>query len=826
MRFDKVIRVIESDNKKAEIIRNKLEISHLTSRILVNRGIDNYEDAEVFLKPTLDKLHNPFLLKDMDKAVARICQALEEDEDVWIYGDYDVDGVTSTSILMLFLNKIGLRTKFYIPDRMTEGYGLNQEALEQIYNQKGQLIITVDCGITSFEEVEYCKENNLDIIITDHHHCKETLPDAYAVINPNRDDCTYPFKKLAGVGVAFKLIQALAATLQAEIDFNEILPIVAIGTVADVVSLTGENRVIVKNGLELIHKSKNLGIRALLEITSLTDKDVTSGHVGFVIGPRINAGGRIGLAKYGVELFVSDSFEEAKSIAKKLDDENNKRQIIEQRILKEAIKTIESDIDLKKEKIIVIAGEDWHHGVIGIVSSRITEKYSRPSILISIEDNEGRGSARSISSFDMYDGLSSCKDLFIKFGGHKQAAGLSMNKDNIPILREKINIIADEVLTEEDLIPEIVVDSNISTDDITKKGIEELDLMKPYGMGNPSPQLLLTTSKIKMIRSIGKDNKHLKLTLEKNNEEFPCIGFSLGKLCNFLNIGDIIDVIVSLEINDYMGKETLQLNIKDINVLKTINKEIEDIYFSSLISSLSNNTINYSVEDNKEFTLYKGEDRVDFICKTLKNENETLILVNNYYNQQDLLGLIQLQGREFIKKTEISYGINSSHKKNSIIFNPILDKIDFKRYQKVFLYDSFFEHRNLNKLSEYNSNGNLTVLSTNEDIKLNKKILNLLVPTIEDLRSIYKSFLKNGEDIFKIDISRYIESLRNRDSFVINVGKLQLALEILHESQLIDYKFDDSSCFIKMANKTNKKIDIANMPKFKYYTQLESNFKV
>ncbi len=823
MRFDKVIRVIDSDNQKSEIIKNKLGISHLTSRILVNRGIGSCEEAQIFLNPTLNNLHSPFLLKDMDKSVARICKAIEEDEDVWIYGDYDVDGVTSTSILMLFLNHIGLAPKFYIPDRMSEGYGLNQKALEYIKDQGGQLIITVDCGITSFDEAKFCKDNNLDIIITDHHQCKEMLPDAYSVINPNRQDCNYPFKKLAGVGVAFKLIQALSITLEAQIDYSEILPIVAIGTVADVVSLTGENRVIVKNGLKLIHQSSNLGIKSLLEITSLKEKEVTSGHIGFVIGPRINAGGRIGLAKHGVELFISNCAKKAKSIAQNLDDENNKRQIIEQRIMKEAIEVVEKDIDLKKEKIIVAAGENWHHGVIGIVSSRITEKYRRPSILISIEGNEARGSARSISSFDIYNGLSQCKDLFIKFGGHEQAAGLSIDKDNIPILRDRINIIADELLTDEDLITEIIVDSEITSNDITKKVIDELNLIKPYGIDNPGSQLLLKGCKVKSFKGIGKDEKHLKLTLENKNVEYACIGFNLGKLSASLNAGDIIDVVVSLEINEYMGKETIQLNIKDINIVKSIKEEIEDIYFSSLIKSIKNSTVNYNQQKNKNFNLYEDKDRLHFICKALKDETGILVLINNYFNLQEILNLIRLQGRNFIKKTDISYSFNCTAKENCIIVNPILDKININKYTKVFLYDLFFDTRNMNKLFSYVEDKKLMILSKQIDINLNKKILDFLVPTIDDLRVIYKSFLNSRENIFKVDIERYITSISQKNCLMLNKSKLKLALEILNESQLLDYKLDNKDCFIKMNNITSKKVDISSVETFNYYTQLKNN---
>lgn len=821
IKFEQVIKVVDRDHELAEDMSRQLDISPLTATVLVNRRITSLKEARDFLSPSLDKLVNPFLLKDMDKAVHRIALALEEYQNVWIYGDYDVDGVTSTSVLMIFLKKLGFNPSYYIPDRMTEGYGLNKEAIDYIKDKNGQLIITVDCGITSFDVAKYCKEKNIDLIITDHHQCGEDIPIAEAVINPNREDCKYPFKKLAGVGVAFKLVQALSQFLEVDIDYNELLPIVAIGTVADVVSLTGENRVIVKNGLETIKGSKNLGIKALLDITGLQHKDVSSGHIGFVIGPRINAGGRIGLAKYGVELFTSEASEDAKTLAERLDLENNKRQNIEKEILSEAIEIIERDIDLENEKIIVLASENWHHGVIGIVSSRITERYNRPSILISIEGDEGRGSARSISSFDIYDGLKQCEDLFIKFGGHEQAAGLSIEKDKVYVLRERINEIAREILTDEDLIPEVYVDREVDTKNVTKTAIKELDLLQPFGIDNSSPQFLIRNANVKLSRTIGKENKHLKLLVEKEGKEFDCIGFRLGALDESIEIGDSIDLVVSLEINEYRNNEKIQLNIKQLLIANKQDEELENKYYFSLYKSLDANKI---VAEDKNGIIAEtliDNDRVKTITKALNEEEGILVLVNNLFNMKELLRTLQLQGKSIIRKTEITFNFCSYSKSNSIILNPIISKIDFSRFKEIYIYDLLFDKSNLNKI--VGKNNTLKVLVDNKDIKRNCEILENVVPTINDLRTVYKSFITQGKSVLKINSEQYVSYVNKNSSNNLSRIKLEVSLDVLQDSKLIKCKADGEDYYIKLCEGPNEKIDISSTPKYNYLCQIKNS---
>jgi len=820
--FDKIIKIKETSESRIESLSSELKISKLASRVLLNRGLSSVDECYNFLNPTIDKLLDPFLLKDMEKAVNRIATAIENDEKIWIYGDYDVDGVTSTSILMLFLNDIGVNSDYYIPDRMTEGYGLNKEAISHIHQRGGQVVITVDCGITSFEVVDFCNELGIDVIITDHHTCEESLPNAIAVINPNRRDSEYPFKKLAGVGVAFKLIQALASKLHKDIDFQQILPITAIGTVADIVSLTGENRIIVKNGLDLIKKSSNLGIQAILSITGLNEKEVTSGHIGFVIGPRINAAGRIGLARKGVELFLSEDLTIAVNIAKQLDEENVKRQEIEARILKETEALISRNINIKNEKVFVVSSENWHPGVIGIVCSRITERYYRPCILISVEDGEGRGSARSIPTFDIYDGLSRCKDLFEKFGGHKQAAGLTIEKGKIELFKERINNLADKVMTKEDLIPEITVDCEISPDDISIETAYQLKSLEPFGIENPSPVLIYRNVKIISFRQIGKDNKHLKLVIEKEDSQVECIGFNFGEYGNKLMFGDIINIVVSIEINNFMGNEKVQLNIKEIKKVLEPNVLLKTEYFTSLKDILYQNSTVYGHNRFEEISFAKIANRIDYVIKAFEDDKKTLVLINNLNNAEILLANLQYKGRNFIKNIDISFSKITEDKLNSLVINPRIDKIEFNNFDSIIIYDSFFDQDYFLSIINNFKNKEVEVLSLEEDINQNLNILEEIVPSLDVLRIAYRIFVSMSKEPFDILLEEYI-ALDVKDlRLYLNRVKFEIILDIFKESKLLNYKQYDNRYHIEMELRPKEKIDILENPKLKYLNELKN----
>ncbi|MGL6107941.1 single-stranded-DNA-specific exonuclease RecJ, partial [Romboutsia sp.] len=462
-------------------LSEKLKISPEISQILKNRGINSEKDSEIFMNPSLEYLRDPFLMKDMGKAVDRIKLAIENNEKIWIYGDYDVDGVSSTAILCIYFDSINYPVQFYIPNRLEEGYGINEDAIKYIHSQDANLIITVDCGITSVKEVDLANELGINVIITDHHECQSEIPKAYAVINQKQEDCHYPFDMLCGCGVAFKLIQALTPEEEFKTTLYDYLEIVTLATICDIVPLVDENRIIVKNGLKLMSQGQNIGLRELIKVCGVESDKIGSSHIGFSIGPRINASGRLGYSSLGVELFTTKDVSKAKEIANLLEEKNNERQMIEGKMYQEAEAIIEANEKYKTDKVLVIANEGWQHGIIGIVASKLTEKYYKPTILLTIEDGEATGSARSIKGFSIFDALVKCKDLLNKFGGHDQAAGLGLDADKVKLLDEEVNKIANYNLNEEDLIENINVEFELNEDVVNLNLVEELHKLEPFG---------------------------------------------------------------------------------------------------------------------------------------------------------------------------------------------------------------------------------------------------------------------------------------------------------------------------------------------------------
>jgi len=817
--FDRVYKSCQSDFSNATEISEKLGISTLTAKVLINRGFSTESQCRDFLNTEVTNFFDPFLLKDMDKAIHRIISSIQKREKVCIYGDYDADGVTSSTILMLFLSKIGANCFYYLPNRLKEGYGLNKDAIARIKEMGAELIITVDCGITNIEEVRYGKSIGLDIIVTDHHQCADILPDGYAVINPNRNDCQYPFKKLAGVGVAFKLIQALSVELNIDIDYEDILPIVTIGTVADVVSLTGENRTIVKNGLKFIKTTSNPGVKALIEVAGLKDKDVYSYHLGFVLGPRLNAGGRLGKANIGVDMFLSKSYEDALILAKQLDDENTKRQEIEEEILKEAEKIIENQIDLSKEKVIVLGSENWHSGVIGIVASKIMDKYYRPVIIFSNEGEYSRGSARSIPSFNLYENLKRCSYLFERFGGHEQAAGISIRTDRIEEFRNTINLIADEVLTEEDLIPEVTIDCEIEPEDINVEVGKELKELEPFGIDNPTPQFIYRNAQVKSIRQIGKDNKHIKLVLEKCGLEVDTVGFNFGEYANIINNGDNVDIIANLDINEYMGNTKAQLMIRDINGIRHDKPIVSDEYYCSFKDIILKKTYDH-VSNNVEISPTNQENRLLYTIDNLKQLENVLVLVFNYYHAEEILNRIQTEGREIIKKTSISYNNSLDSKVNSLVILPFLKGINKEKYNKILIYDLNFDSNNLREFLENTDESKIEILGNKDDIIWNKKVLQGILPTIEEMRLVYRVLFNSKADSFAINSEVYVNSLNINYRTSITKAKFDIILEIFKECKFINFILKENIYYIRLLGKTKEKIDLFQVPKVKYLYSL------
>lgn len=549
---------------------NELSVKHRIPRvvaaILLNRGVKD-EDIDAYLKKSMADIVNPTLMLDMDKAADRICTAIKNKEKIAVYGDYDVDGITATALLYEFLQSAGADAEYYIPDRKGEGYGINIMAVNKLYKLGTKLMITVDCGITAIGEVEFAKLQGMDVIITDHHTCKDRLPTAAAaILNPKRPDCEYPFDALAGVGVAFKLILALAMKLGMKTSdvFNKYVDIAALGTIADVVPLLGENRIIVDKGLKAMQNPQRPGIKAIMEVAGALQKGINASTIAFAVAPRLNAAGRLGTATTAVELLLTKDEERAREIASDLDAENKERQLTEQNILEEALSIIAADPNFEKKKVIVLAKEDWHHGVIGIVASRLCEMFFRPCILISHSNGIGKGSGRSTPNFNLFDALSECEKYLTGFGGHSVAAGLNINMSDLEDFIKAINKYADDTLTEKDMIPSINIDCPITERAVTLENAYMLSRLEPFGMSNEKPVFAMANVKVASIASVGADSKHLRLRVSRGGVTMNCIGFGMGALAENIACGDVINIAFQMDINHYQGTDTVQLLLKDI----------------------------------------------------------------------------------------------------------------------------------------------------------------------------------------------------------------------------------------------------------------------
>lgn len=542
-----------------------LNVPLIVARILLNRDVSTFEESKRFLRPSLDDLYDPFAMKDMDRAVDRICRAIEGGERIMIYGDYDVDGVTAVSMLMLFLRRCGVETTFYIPDRLGEGYGISEMGIREAEQQGVDLIVSVDCGIKATGEVALARTLGIDMIVTDHHEPGPELPEAVAVLDPKRTDCEYPFKELAGVGVTYKLVQGVSSRLGRDREsLTDYLDLVALGSTADIVPLYGENRIMVKYGLQRMANSDNLGIRALVDMVELTGRELGTGQVVFILAPRLNAGGRMGDARRGVNLLTTEDESEARRLAQVLEEENRRRRNIDDRTFEEALAMIDREIDLHHRWTIVLASPDWHPGVIGIVASRIIEKFYRPTILISFDGPIGKGSARSIQGFDLYTALKGCKDCLIGFGGHKYAAGLKIERDKLESFRQRFDEMTKEMLTPDQLVPILRIDGEISLSEIDDRLYRLLNLFAPFGPQNMKP--VLVSRDVEVVgtpRIVG--NNHLKFRVRQKGRIFEAIGFGMGDLLYRIAPGEPnLDMAYVLEKNEWEGNSRFQLRIRDL----------------------------------------------------------------------------------------------------------------------------------------------------------------------------------------------------------------------------------------------------------------------
>jgi len=550
-------------------LAKKLGISPVFCQLLIQRGLSTEEEAFKFFHPNLKDLHDPFLLPDMDKAVKRIEQALGQKQRILVYGDYDVDGTTAVALVYKFLRKFTTNLDYYIPDRYDEGYGISEQGIDYAEETGVKLIIALDCGIKAIEKVAYAKEKGIDFIIGDHHMPDDTLPDAVAVIDAKRVDSTYPYEHLSGCGVGFKLVQALA--ISNKIDFSELtdlLDLVAVSVASDIVPITGENRILTYYGLKQINSNPSLGLKGIIEICGLTYKGITVNDIIFKIGPRINASGRMMKGKEAVDLLLANTIEDAREKSTNIDHYNDDRRELDKRITEEAIQFIDETVDMKKMKSVVVYNENWHKGVIGIVASRLTEKYLRPAVVLTKSHGLITGSARSVMGFDVYKAIESSKDILENFGGHTYAAGLSLKEENLLEFKRRFEALSFEMMAPEMMRPQINVDAELTFKEINSKFIEDLAGFAPFGPENLNPIFVTCgvmdygTSKL-----VGKDNVHLKLEMIDKTTSIPVNGIAFRQSDSYERVknGEPFDICYTLEENTHNGKTNIQLYVKDID---------------------------------------------------------------------------------------------------------------------------------------------------------------------------------------------------------------------------------------------------------------------
>ena len=763
MIFQKSVwRATEQDASSIKKYSELFQTEPLITKLLLDRGFDNKNDVDAFFNPSYSQLHNPFLFEDMEKAVMRIRHAIDENESIWIYGDYDVDGITSISVMCRYFKHVGVAVNYYIPDRHDEGYGISIKGIDTIKEHGGRLIITVDSGITAKSEVEYAQKLGVDVIVTDHHECQEQIPDAVAIINPKLGE--YPFKMLCGCGVALKLIQALLG--EKFQDFADtIIDIVALGTVADIVPLVDENRIFTKIGLDIMQESKILGIRALLHEAGLIGKEVNAGHIGFIIAPRINATGRIGDPKLAVKLLLTDSNEEATKLAQMLSQLNIERQNREKKIFDEAIDYIESKIDLEREKILLVCGEEWHTGIIGIVASKLTERYSRPVVIVNIEAGIAKGSARSVDGISIFDILSRFKSLFIKFGGHEQAAGLTFKEEKLEELKLGLRAYSEKNISFRELINRKRVDGYLQPQMVNHKLIDEIDALKPFGLCNPKPQFAFQELKLEDFKCIGKEQNHLKMIVNDGTRVYDALAFNCSHLTQFLKRQDLIHLLLNLEINNFMGIETIQFLVKDIIKPHLPLNDIIEMMMAKAIS-------NYVLENGQsipgaEFT---RESNFDIIFSASTNN---VVFVFSWE------GMIRLKDY-FFSKNMYNYAIhfNEIDEKEAIdgCFNIIFmpNKETLERYENAII------------LEEIQGFG-------------------YHIPDRRDLMQLYKEL----DGVEEIDVKKAADNIN------LTMPKILICLELLEKMKLIEYKILGKRVLVSHQPKPSEKINLEQIELYK-----------
>ncbi len=787
---------------KNNTINNKIKgLSPVLLKILSKRGYNEEKDINSFLYGTLDDLNDPYLLTDMTEAVSRIVMAIKNDEKIIVFGDYDVDGITSTTLLYrYFKESFDYNLDFYLPNRQKEGYGLNKEAIAKFADEKYDLLITVDCGITAIDEAEYANSKGIDLIITDHHQPSDTIPQAIAVIDPHRRGDKYPFKYLAGVGVAFKLCQALEYHKNKQFisqQLIDLLDIVTLGTVADIVTLTDENRIMVRKGLEIINNTENIGLKNLINQVGLNEKEITTGHIGYIIAPHLNAAGRVSDPATCIELLTTNDTNRAENIVSDLRRINKERQDLEQKTLDEANEMVENQIDLETEKAIILASENWHNGVIGIVASRLVEEYYRPTILIAIDKGVGKGSCRSISGLDIHQALSECSNYLDGFGGHKMAAGLSIDPANLSSFRNAFNSILDACLTNEDLIPSLRVDALLNQDEITMDFYQQLSLLEPYGMGNSRPNFILNNTKINNAYTVGKNKNHLKFSL---SDGLDGIGFGFGdRVKDFKN--NELDIAFQLDLNEWQGNKKVQLSLKDYNIRSQCG--YFPVYFHHN---------GCTIADKRGCQDFYG-----YIEQLLCLDHKIAIYINNLKLYNEVLK--KFKNNNFILADSIENFNRFINLDKGIIFFTISmvrglieieeDQLHDSNVDDIIFWSLPFSITEMKDVVKFFSRNNLEnrtihLLYSEKQHRINKQIMRRNLPSDKYLRQVYL-YIKalSSENLF---IENLKEIINSEGKIKANQGKIKRSINIFKELGLLD--LDD--CRIEMLPGPTERLDLSS----------------
>ena len=774
---------------------NKVHEDNILNQVLLNRGLDTVEKVNNFIEADYNKLKDPYLLTDLKKASQRLIEAVKNNQNILIYGDYDVDGVTSTSLFIRFFQDINYEYfDYYIPNRLSEGYGLRIDSLENIELENIDLLITVDCGITANQEVEFLNQKNIDVIISDHHKLGDSIPNAYAVVDPQREDFEY-YKGLAGVGVVFKLLQAVDKIL----DLNKIqnhLDLVALGTVADIVPLKHDNRIIVKEGLKIMNDTQKVGLIQLLSDLSLSDKEINPGQIGYIVAPPINAIGRMEEPDQGVRLLTTNDKKEAEKISQKLISINRDRQKKEEDIYQDALDMIET-IDIQKQKPIVLSSRNWHRGVIGIVASRLVEKYYLPVVLIAVgEDGIGHGSARSISNLDITEGLKYAEDYLEKYGGHAMAAGLSIEEDNIDDFSDKLYEYIHEKLRPKDFIPGIKIDSLLDINKINQKFYKKLELFKPYGIGNPRPKFLLSNIKLKKHYTVGKNNKHLKVNLKNG---ISGIGFNLGGLNSRIK-NKKLDLAVKIYLNNWRGKDEIEVRVEDINIRS------DHSYFP----------IKFTKDKITVYDKRGIEKKVKYIKGLMNYQKNIAVFVNGSKKKEIIKEKLAKDGYQVLTNQWDKFKTN---KNNLILFDKVFNT-DLKKETHLIMYSVPFSFSELIQIINNfrNSKTFIHLIFNENDLKLNSFLINhnlpdkkLIKKAINEIKNRFNRDSCDKDEIFKLC----------KQDLDCNEKKAKKILQILGETQLI--KVNENKVSFRWGK--NTELDLSNSVYYNNIINIKKDYK-